>query len=228
MTGFEPASCCGKARRIRHILPFDLLQNLKELWESCGNGIVCGHFLDKEINLDLTAFINAYRGPLIGLIVSWGVPWVDAAEIAQDSFSESWLNRQACLGDFNDPEFLGRWLRGVALNKYRNWSRSRQRRESRVVTLEPTILEQFTVVPDRASAELLEALRRAIDRLPSVQRQVVLMHYLEETSVKQVAALLLVSAKTVEGRLYQARRNLRRLLDEGFPTDKIVRMLLCL
>ena len=32
----------------------------------------------------------------------------------------------------------------------------------------------------------------------------------------------------VEGRLYQARRNLRRLLGEGFPVTQIVRMLLCL
>ena len=27
-----------------------------------------------RIDMDLTAIINAYRGPLIGLIVSWGVP----------------------------------------------------------------------------------------------------------------------------------------------------------
>ncbi|SFI35502.1 RNA polymerase sigma factor [Planctomicrobium piriforme] len=178
--------------------------------------------------MDLTAFINAYRGPLIGLIVSWGVPWADAAEIAQDSFSESWLNREACLGDVDDPEFLGRWLRGVALNKYRNWYRSRQRRQSRIVTLVPSVLEQIALVPDHASTEHLDALRQAIDLLPAAQRQVVLMHYLEETSVNEVATLLLVSTKTVEGRLYQARRNLRRLLGDNFPTAKIVRMLLCL
>jgi RNA polymerase sigma-70 factor (ECF subfamily) len=41
--------------------------------------------------MDLTRFINAYRGPLIGLIASWGAPWADAAEIAQDSFVEAWI-----------------------------------------------------------------------------------------------------------------------------------------
>ena len=46
--------------------------------------------------MDLTAFVNAYRGPLIGLLASWGAPWGDAIEIAQDSFSEAWLNRESC------------------------------------------------------------------------------------------------------------------------------------
>jgi RNA polymerase sigma-70 factor, ECF subfamily len=53
------------------------------------------------------------------------------------------------------------------------------------------------------------------------------MHYLEETSVSNVASLLSVTVKTVEGRLYQARRTLRRLLDNPSPSQ-IGKMLLCL
>lgn len=181
--------------------------------------------------MDLTAFIDAYRGPLIGLIASWGAPWSDAAEIAQDSFAVAWLNRGSCRGDLDDPEVFGRWLRGVALNQYRNWSRTRRR--GRTVTLPPAILEQTLLErsPDSgdfAVAEQLERLRQAIEQLPANQRQVVLMHYLEETSVKQVAALLAVSVKTVEGRLYQARITLRRLLDGKLPAPQIARILLCL
>jgi RNA polymerase sigma-70 factor (ECF subfamily) len=71
-------------------------------------------------------------------------------------------------------------------------------------------------------------LREAIERLPSKQRQVVLMHYLEETSVNEVATLLAVSAKTVEGRLYQARKELRRLLENKPAARQMGRMLLCL
>ena len=178
--------------------------------------------------MDLTAFINAYRGPLIGLIASWGAPWGDAVEIAQDSFSEAWLNRASCRGDWNDPEVLGRWLRGVALNHYRNWARSRWRRRARTVPLTSAILEQAASAADPEPAEHLEALRHAIERLPAKQRQVVLMHYLEETSVNEVATLLSISAKTVEGRLYQARRTLRRLLDGGLSAAQMGRLLPCL
>jgi len=178
--------------------------------------------------MDLTALINTYRGPLIGLIASWGAPWADASEIAQDSFSEAWLNRESCRGDWIEPEVFGRWLRGVALNQHRNWARSRRRRRSRMVTLAPASLESVAAPPDPEPSEDLEALRHAIERLPARQRQVVLMHYLEETRVNDIAALLSVTARTVEGRLYQARRTLRRLLGNDLSASRIGKMLLFL
>ena len=75
--------------------------------------------------MDLSQLIDIYRGPLIGLIASWGVPWADATEIAQDSFAEAYLNRESCRVDLERPEVFGRWLRGVARNRQRNWVRSR-------------------------------------------------------------------------------------------------------
>ncbi|HEV3255257.1 MAG TPA: sigma-70 family RNA polymerase sigma factor [Gemmataceae bacterium] len=178
--------------------------------------------------MDLSALINTYRGPLIGLLASWGAPWGDAIEIAEDSFSEAWLNRESCRSDWKEPEAFGRWLRGVALNQYRSWARSRRRRRAHVVTLTPAILERAVVPSSPEPSEHLEALRQAIERLPAKQRQVVLMHYLEETTVNQVAILLSVTAKTVEGRLYQARRSLRRLLGNNPSDSQIGKMLLCL
>ncbi len=177
--------------------------------------------------MDLAEFIETYRGPLIGLIASWGAPWDHAAEIAEESFCEAWLNREACRGGWNHPDMFGRWLRGVALNRYRVWARDRSRRRVRFVSDSSEILDR-TTAPIAPSTENLDALRGAIERLPDKLRQVVLMHYLEETSVKQVADLLSVTVKTIEGRLYQARRELRRLLDDTHSTARIVRMLLCL
>ena len=53
--------------------------------------------------MDLATLIASYRGPLIGLIASWGAPWSDAIELAQDSFVEAWLHRDSCRGDWNEP-----------------------------------------------------------------------------------------------------------------------------
>jgi RNA polymerase sigma factor (sigma-70 family) len=178
--------------------------------------------------MELTEFINAYRGPLIGLIASWGAPWADAIELAEESFAEAWVRRESCREDGEDLEVFGRWLRGVALNRYRNWARGRRRHRARIVSLDPGLLESIAAPVSGVSSELLDSLRKAITRLPDGQRQVVLMHYLEETSVKQVAALLSITPKTVEARLYQARRSLRRLLGDPLPSSKLGRMLLCL
>jgi len=173
--------------------------------------------------MELPELIDAFRGPLVGLIASWGVPWRDAAEIAQDCFAEAWLGRERCRGDWGDPEVFGRWLRGIALNQYRTWARGRRR----LSLFASDSLDELPAAADDAPSERLEALRAAIRRLPARQREVVLMHYLEETSIREVAALLSVSEKTIEGRLYQARKNLHRMLSvsRNVPLRKL---LLCL
>ncbi|WP_298858687.1 RNA polymerase sigma factor [uncultured Gimesia sp.] len=178
--------------------------------------------------MDLTQLIELYRGPLVGLIASWGTPWIDAKDIAQDSFAEAYLSRESCRGDWEQPEIFGAWLRGIARNRHRNWVRSRKRRRNHVVTVEPAVLEGIAAPSGPEPPLQLERLRTAIFRLPTKQRQVVLMHYLEETSIKEVAILLSIKPKTVEGRLYQARRALRRILDDKISTTQIGRMLLCL
>lgn len=171
--------------------------------------------------VDLTDLIALYRGPLIGLLASWGVPWREASELAEDSFAVAWLNREACRGDWADPPTFGRWLRGVARNRHRNWARARGRWRRRFVPLDPGQVGDLAVAPDPADAaepsEAIASLRRAIDRLPAPQRQVILMHYLEETSVREVATLLAITPKAVEGRLFQARRRLRELLAGSAP-----------
>ncbi len=168
--------------------------------------------------MDLTEIIDRFRGPLIGLIVSWGAKYDDALEIAQDSFADAYLNREACRGDWKEPEVFGAWLRGIARNKFRNDYRRRKRRE-RLMVAESTPILASEQAPIPKEDERLERLREAIERLPWKLKQVVMMHYLETTSVKEVAFLLSVTPRTVEGRLYQARRHLKRLMGESMQSN---------
>lgn len=163
--------------------------------------------------MELDDAIDRFRGPLIGLILSWGAPSTDAIEIALDSLADAYLYRQKCSGDVRDPVVFGRWLRGVAKNKYANWARTRSRRERRVrlVPIEELDNHSGTTASDAIDPRV-QLLREEIERLPRKQREVILMHYLEETAVADVAAILSVTPKAVEGRLFQARRRLRQRL----------------
>ena len=176
--------------------------------------------------MELEDAIERFRGPLTGLVLSWGAPAVDAFEIAQDSIADGFLSRDACRGDVSEPAVFGRWLRGIAKNKYLNWSRSRTRRERRVQLVAPEILSETAADADESVDPRLERLRSEIMRLPRKQREVVLMHYLEETSVADVAAVLSATPKAVEGRLYQARRRLRQSMDAAPSNLQIVKAIL--
>ena len=173
---------------------------------------MAGHLSCEEAVLDISDALNRFRGPLVGLITAWGASSADAAEIAQDSFAEAWLNRDNCHGDCSEPVVFGAWLNGVARNCYRQHSRSRQRRERHVTTLEPLLLQDSVAGILPPEDERLERLRLAIQQLPDTQREVILMHYLDETSVNNVAALLSLTPKAVEGRLYQARKALKQMM----------------
>ncbi len=159
--------------------------------------------------------IHSWRGPLVGLIASWGAPWRDAAELALDTFTEAWLSRARFEGDFADARAVGPWLRGIAFRLHASWYR--RHRRARVTPVE----EADEVVLERGERDPGAAVRTAIDRLPGPQRTAVLMHYLEETSVRETAALLCVSEKVIEGRLYRARRRLRELLEVPMTTTDL-------
>ena len=178
--------------------------------------------------MELEETIDRFRGPLTGLILSWGAPPVDAIEMAQDSMTDAYLHRDRCTGNIQDPEVFGRWLRGVAKNKYSNWARSRSRRERRVVLMSP---EELADKQNQNSQSVsvdpaIQRLRDEIERLPKKQREVVLMHYLDESSVADVAAILSVTPKAVEGRLYQARLRLRKRLTASASSAQFVKAIL--
>lgn len=164
--------------------------------------------------MELAEILSRFRGPLVGLIISWGATPSESDEIAQDSFADAYMNRHACRGNWEDPEAFGRWLRGIAKNKFRNEMRSQRRRSKRIILVESSVLDSSASPVGEVESDYLVRLREAIDALPKDLKQVVIMHYLEITSVCDVAALLSLPAKTVEGRLYRARRRLKELLGD--------------
>ena len=103
--------------------------------------------------------------------------------------------------------------------------RSRARRERLAAVTSPAILDQVVFETAFVDTRLVH-LRAEIERLPSKQREVVMMHYMDETPIADVAALLSITVKSVEGRLYQARKTLRRRMDESNSWTEVVKAVL--
>ena len=57
-------------------------------------------------------------------------------------------------------------------------------------------------------------MRQAVERLPERQRVIVLLYYMEELSVAQIAEVVKIPEGTVKSRLYQARKTLQRELED--------------
>ncbi len=153
---------------------------------------------------------------VLGWCARLGGPKVDAEDAAHDVMMVvvTRLDRLA------RPEAFPYWLFGVC----RNVLRSHRRRAwiQRWVPGEPP--EQIERGPgaDR-SAEMSETARRVqavLVRLPSAQREVLVLCDLEERSSSEVAALLKIAQGTVKSRLRLARRRFRREAGElGLAAD---------
>ncbi len=163
-------------------------------------------------DIDFERLIETWRGPLVGLVAGWGAPWTDAAELAQDALVEAYLGADRLRGDATDPAVMGPWLRGIARHLFVGWRRRRtRRREEPLADLEPAAPGRFEHAGDARAEELA----RALERLPEKHRVVLYLRYLEDSGVREIAALLGLPESTVEGRLYRARRALRDHLESG-------------
>jgi hypothetical protein len=133
-------------------------------------------------------------------------------EEAEDLVQEALLRAYLGLSQLRDPARFGAWLCGIAVNLAKMRLR-RRALEARVVA-EPSLDGRFE---DR---ELLRLVRDAVDVLPAGQREVVLMHYIDDLSCDEIAALLGSSPGAVRVRLHRARQQLREELAVLAPTPK--------
>lgn len=142
----------------------------------------------------------------------------DAYDVLQETFVSVWL----ALAGFDPSRPFGPWVRTIAMNKCRDFSRRRSVRQrfQRLFLLEsgesgessdPWHHPDGSSVEDRDSARL-RALDRAISELPRQYKEPLILTALHGLSHKEAAAQLGISAKAVELRMRRARLRLQPLL----------------
>ena len=166
------------------------------------------HAPGPAVDTALERWIELFRGPLVGLLRARGLGRAEALELAQEAFAEAWCGIARFEAELEDDDAAARWLAGIARNLARSRSRTPAVRARSLEAGDESLAEETADEhPARA------AFHAALAKLEPKQREAIWMHYLEETPVRRVAALLDVTEKTVEGRLYRGRIELRRILD---------------
>lgn len=141
----------------------------------------------------------------------------DADELYQDTFLEAIKK----LKDIRYQDNPKSYLLSIALRLWKNRIRKmawRNRIAPRVSDEELT--ETLKVEEDSLSRmmwdEEKKMLWKAIDKLPDSMRIPVLLYYMEELSVSQIGNLLSLPQGTIKSRLYHARKQLEKELEDYF------------
>lgn len=138
----------------------------------------------------------------------------DARELCQDTF----LRVHQCLHQYRADSALKSWIGRVA------WTialRHLQRKRIALVdnsddedgSLLENIGDGFDLEAACADAETMRHLHAAIDALPPLQRTLLTLYYLDETSIPDMARITGMASGTIKSHLFRSRLRLRGVLE---------------
>ncbi len=132
-------------------------------------------------------------------------------EAARDVVQDAWLAIVRGLKRLDDPARFRPWAYRIVKNKCADWVRRRATRRNAMEQLREQATHPAT--DGEPNSGDISRLRDAMARLPDEQRMILSLHYSEEMSIIEIAAVLGVPAGTVKSRLFHARNRLKEALE---------------
>lgn len=167
-----------------------------------------GDVIARVLAGDVTAFgilVDRYQGRFARFATRMLGTREDAEEALQDAF----LRAYRALGRYQDRERFASWFYRILVNRCRS---ALARRRPRDVT-DDAAAESHGPAPDRALIERDQA-AWLLDRLPAEQREVFLLHYVEELSYEEIAVITGVRVSALKMRIKRGLARLRQLVGE--------------
>jgi len=142
---------------------------------------------------------------------------------AEDGAQEVMINAFRHLKSFRGDAKFSTWLVTIAMNEARQRLRKAKMavQESLDGDLEgkegdftPAVLTDWREIPSEAleKKEMRQKLREAVEQLPPIYREVLVLRDLEELNQEETASALGISVTLVKVRLHRARMMLQKLL----------------
>lgn len=168
-----------------------------------------------------TDLMRRHKEPIYRFIRRYVGDADEAYDLLQETFVAAW----SALATFNAAKPMRAWLRRIALNKCRDWSRRRKVRQFFFAAKPIDTAANMTAPPLdvelQTSERKLDALDHQIALLPANLKEPFILTQLEGLSHKDAARTLNLSSKAIEMRIYRARALLAAALrlvsedDEG-------------
>lgn len=136
-------------------------------------------------------------------------------QAALDIVQETFIKAVRHIGSLREDARFGGWLFGIAHQQcVQRWRK--QTREEGALEEISAAAPEFDAGPDdvllrREDEEIFMCL---VNELPPPQRSVLLLHFIEEFSIEQMAEITGAAPGTVKSRLHYAKKAVRKLLEE--------------
>jgi RNA polymerase sigma-70 factor (ECF subfamily) len=133
-------------------------------------------------------------------------------DTALDVLQETWVRAMRGIRKLKDPESVRSWLysvvHGIAIDQIRR-ERARQRVEE--IHLEGAEIAD----PGEFTGEEAQAVHVALDQLSQKHREVLVLYFLEEFSLAEIARIVGCPEGTVKSRMHHAKAEMKAILSGG-------------
>jgi RNA polymerase sigma-70 factor (ECF subfamily) len=162
----------------------------------------------------LETLLRRYEGDIYG----YQLRMLHSVEDAQDAAQETFVRAVKGLRRrYRERGYFKRWLFSIARREGLRALRRRKSRREEAADEEISRLEDGAPPPGARIEQADEAwrVRRAVDRLPYVEKEVVLLRIYSELPFKEIARILGCPLNTALGRMHNAKKRLRTALMKG-------------
>ena len=175
----------------------------------------------KEV-LDFEPMLAVERPRLVRLC-AWFTGSEEAAEdLAQETLIAAWKSRD----QLTSLDKLKPWTTAIARNVCLNWSRRYYREQKRVMYSVDSDEESLDDIADEINLEveldryeLARLLDQALSLLPAETAQMLVEHYLKETSHTEIANMMNINPGAVAVRLQRGKLSLQKLLRKNLQAE---------
>jgi RNA polymerase sigma-70 factor (ECF subfamily) len=142
---------------------------------------------------------------------------------AEDLTQETFITALEKIGDFQQKSSLGTWLHRIAYTKFIDSQRNRQRADGLRDRLGQTQARSVDPLDAAAADDEAKKLHQALEQLEEPDRGVLVLHYLQGLSYREMSVVLDEPSGTVKWRTHLALARLRDLLPEEVEDNALQR-----
>lgn len=135
-------------------------------------------------------------------------------DLAQDTFIKAYTN----LYHFKGIAQFSTWLYRIAYNEYYNYLR--KIKDKTMVDIETTV-EISNDSSFSQQSELTYDLKSALDRLNESEKTIILLYYMEELPIKDIASITHLQQNTIKSHLHRGRSKIKSFLTQYGYEEKI-------
>ena len=145
----------------------------------------------------------------------------DAEDLSQEILLEAIISYRKACGKGEPPAAFYPWFWGIAKNRLRLFYRSRKKQAvllgetvGNLSDSEPYYFDLCDIDEALIAEEERARLTLELSLLSRIQRECVVLYYLQNRSVKEIARILGIPEGTVKSRLFDARKNVKKGMEE--------------